>query len=776
MAEILGNKLCMESLQSDIQDVQWTVNDVMSRVGPIAFSSWKFPDKLSYELDMEQLLEMYSFSPDEPEENQVAHIALYELLIDRLVLMMQGTAVYLSQVQQTCKAEGNTSAPLSTSVGLAVKHFWAQLTNTQTLVQQMNSKSKTSAKRVSELEKELKKFSQQDSNTNSASPADNLSDISSNSAFHLKISPKPISIDESNKSSQTVETAFVPCEACEVVQKRLREPQVAHAKWLTYNDVCRWMAEQNKDVNRLCKHIDQMSATIDPLKAEVAAFQKETKQAEQRAKESEQELKLEKETQAANKLKEKETAHEMTLADLHRQKEELLRKHTTLEQELDQRKTQSTELQDQLKQSEAKSQQLQKDLEEKAAIIQRLDGAEKEATTLRQQLSETKSQLEVATKTLAKEQGKNKSAAIHNQQVQAKQESLSGRIQELTQENEELRDEVAGLEEEKQELQESLQETRLIKEELEKEKQKQEIIIKNLNEEKSKLEESISRTEAEIQRLESQLVEAKERERMIIEYPDLNGPVNPDLPGTGNIVLDMENQVKANTIRMQVLDEQNEGLKRSITKVLSMGMGRQASQKPQQVPEPVPLWDTRQLDSHSNQQMAPPPPSEPVAAVPQTTYTMSHTPVSKPPPQPLKPASNTSQAEFFTVGRCPSENSREKQSRPTSGKRGGSRGGGGGFVAVNSTSISAYKQIKKLSGQATTDVAFSVKVSTSFSLVAGKQSRPSSSKNTQGVYGGSATRRGSAEEDAYPTYVCNNCDKMYTKARDLDIHKSYCTG
>nr|KAG5690163.1 hypothetical protein BaRGS_013620 [Batillaria attramentaria] len=271
-----------------------------------------------------------------------------------------------------------------------------------------------------------------------------------------------------------------------------------------------------------------------------------------------------------NKLKEKETAHEMTLADLHRQKEELLRKHTTLEQELDQRKTQSTELQDQLKQSE------------------------------------TKSQLEVATKTLAKEQGKNKSAAIHNQQVQAKQESLSGRIQELTQENEELRDEVAGLEEEKQELQESLQETRLIKEELEKEKQKQEE----------------TRT----------------------------------MYGTGNIVLDMENQVKANTIRMQVLDEQNEGLKRSITKVLSMGMGRQASQKP---------------------------------------------------------------------------------------------------------------QIKKLSGQATTDVAFSVK---------GKQSRPSSSKNTQGVYGGSATRRGSAEEDAYPTYVCNNCDKMYTKARDLDIHKSYCTG
>lgn len=83
MAEILGSQLCMESLQTDVQDVQWTINDLSSRIGPIDLSSWKFPDKLSWELDMEQLLEMYSFSKEEKEENQVAHIALYELLIDR---------------------------------------------------------------------------------------------------------------------------------------------------------------------------------------------------------------------------------------------------------------------------------------------------------------------------------------------------------------------------------------------------------------------------------------------------------------------------------------------------------------------------------------------------------------------------------------------------------------------------------------------------------------------------------------------------------------------
>lgn len=62
----------------------------------------------------------------------------------------------------------------------------------------------------------------------------------------------------------------------------------------------------------------------------------------------------------------------------------------------------------------------------------------------------------------------------------------------------------------------------------------QQIIIRNLNEEKSELEKSISETEAQIQQLESRLVEARDRERMIIEYPDLNGPVNPNLQGEHN--------------------------------------------------------------------------------------------------------------------------------------------------------------------------------------------------------------------------------------------------
>lgn len=84
MAELLGGQSIIESLSNDVQDLQWAINEIVSRIGPVQHSSWKFPDQLSCDLDIEDLLDLYSYSDDE-EESQVAHIALYELVIDRLV-------------------------------------------------------------------------------------------------------------------------------------------------------------------------------------------------------------------------------------------------------------------------------------------------------------------------------------------------------------------------------------------------------------------------------------------------------------------------------------------------------------------------------------------------------------------------------------------------------------------------------------------------------------------------------------------------------------------
>lgn len=82
MAHLLGSRYCIESLRNDVTDIQATVVDVFSRSGPVRFPSWKYPDKVSADVDMTELLELYDYTDDE-EERQVAHIVLLEMVIDR---------------------------------------------------------------------------------------------------------------------------------------------------------------------------------------------------------------------------------------------------------------------------------------------------------------------------------------------------------------------------------------------------------------------------------------------------------------------------------------------------------------------------------------------------------------------------------------------------------------------------------------------------------------------------------------------------------------------
>lgn len=80
---MLGSLDCIESLRRDLVDLQGVIVDVISRTGPVRFSSWKFPDKLSCNLDMVALLEKYDFADGENAFNQHSHIVLMELVIDR---------------------------------------------------------------------------------------------------------------------------------------------------------------------------------------------------------------------------------------------------------------------------------------------------------------------------------------------------------------------------------------------------------------------------------------------------------------------------------------------------------------------------------------------------------------------------------------------------------------------------------------------------------------------------------------------------------------------
>lgn len=176
-----------------------------------------------------------------------------------------------------------------------------------------------------------------------------------------------ISRDACSKHTQTIETAFVPCEACGMVQRNLRQigdtiinmcqsqklpsslqkfqPLVAEMEWLSSIDVARWVSEQSKDISRMNKHLDNLMATINPLKQELENSEKKTRKLEIRVANFDKDMAREREVQEALqkqfeiKIKNLEDSHRETVYLINKQKDEIFSNKLTLEDQLEQHKT-----------------------------------------------------------------------------------------------------------------------------------------------------------------------------------------------------------------------------------------------------------------------------------------------------------------------------------------------------------------------------------------------------------------------------------------------------
>ena len=121
-----------------------------------------------------------------------------------------------------------------------------------------------------------------------------------------------VAIDTRTVSSQTHETSFVPCEACQRVQLCLQEvgetitevcqsqnlpSSVArHQKKLPEGvmsamDITRWATEQNKDLDRIKDHLTDLMSQINPLKTDLAVSEETCQKLTENVAEREKELK-----------------------------------------------------------------------------------------------------------------------------------------------------------------------------------------------------------------------------------------------------------------------------------------------------------------------------------------------------------------------------------------------------------------------------------------------------------------------------------------------------
>ncbi|NXL77241.1 CC157 protein, partial [Leptocoma aspasia] len=576
MAHLLGHRGCMESLRADLRDLQAAIADVSSRAGAVRFPSWKFPDKVSCDLDISVLLQRYRHSDSEPEFSQHAHVVLLELLIDRLLLLLQSFTGYAETVLSGRAVPPPRPRGPCMSAGLTARTFWSTMLKLGAFCQQLRDEEKdcrweiptqqsapASALQAGKDQKEhLKCFLPDVLESGTAPEAAQSSSVCPCPSVQPSAGP---SLARSTRSvpTQTPGSPLGSCDTCSSAQASLHEvgraitsicqsqnipsalskfqevlEDSAGRRNLSATDMSYWASEQSKDLSRINKHLQGLLQQVNPVKAELEEMGKQKEKLQKQVEDFSRKLQAEKDTQAEQQkkaeqsLKAKEKEHSEAVARLEQDKDDLRRGTELLGHggcvfsEL----SKTTLLEEMRTTMVAQSQVLE--LEKK---VQVLTG---QRDSLDQELSTTSMQLE-------KEKVCVESMLRHEKSLQAKQRALLQQLDSLDREREELQASLGEAEEGKARLAEQLE-------------QSQEQSGKQLQ---------AQQLQANTSRLEEQTQELRERERLLVFFPDLHIPTEMQFESSGNLTEDMESQLQANNIRIAVLERENVQLEALLAKV-----------------------------------------------------------------------------------------------------------------------------------------------------------------------------------------------------------------
>nr|XP_045219756.1 coiled-coil domain-containing protein 157 isoform X5 [Macaca fascicularis] len=482
MAHLLGSQACMDSLRTDLTDLQGAIVDVFSRAGPVRFPSWKFPDCMACDLDMVALLEHYDHVPGDPEFTQLSHVVLLELVIDRLLLLLQSCMSYLENLgSEQMMPPARATGPCM-SVGLTVRRFWDSLLKLGTLHQQPLPQ-KGANQRETPTSKPTKgepprspeclpaKF------IKPSSPVPGLPQTCQEpESIPVRASlqfPATTSRNTRSVYSQTIETALVPCDACASVQGSLQKVGKAvislcqsqnlpsslgqfqqlvqdsmGLRPLPAATVGRWAAEQRKDLKRLSKHVEALRAQLEEAEGQKDGLRKQAGKLEQALKQE----------QGARRRQAEED--EQCLSEWERDKQQLLTetsdlktKMATLERELKQQQESTQAM-------ETKAQQLQEEGERRAAAERQVQQLEEQVQLLVGRLEGAGQQICWASTELDKEKARVDSMVRHQESLQAKQRALLKQLDSLDQEREELQGSLDEAEAQRAHVEEQLQSER----------------------------------------------------------------------------------------------------------------------------------------------------------------------------------------------------------------------------------------------------------------------------------------------------------------------------
>ncbi|XP_008304047.1 coiled-coil domain-containing protein 157 [Stegastes partitus] len=599
MSQFLGRQDCIDSLRKDLVDLQGAILDVFSRTGPVRFSSWKFPDKFSCSLDMVALLEQYDFVDGEDAFNQHSHIVLLELVIDRLLLLLQSFNAYVEQLRGR---RGQTQHKGCLSVGLVVRSYWSNLVQFTTTKACSYTKKHTTTKTfnydetktVSPISSQI--GSRSDSCRHSLSARSSASTFTFSTQNHIPSSSTHSTHnfprgDSHNVGCQTIESCLIPCNACHQVQSLLRKTgdalvdlfqseglpsslqplsaameDTVELGHMTAGDVAQWANEQLRDMRRLAKHLQDVRGTVQPLKDRLAAAETERERYRCQLDRAQKEFKEKVErhqqdmVQLEFSLRKAQRSMKETEQRLQKEQQQLKRETLSLEER-------NSKLQEKVALQQDTFQALECEKNELQEKVKTLQTEEEACCKLGQRIKQLEGEITDTQLLLDKESAKYQSACRQQESMQAKQKSLLERVDALDEECEELQRQLEDREERQINLHNQLQQVSKEKEELQAQLTQQQDLCFQLQKEKQKLEIDADQLKSCVAELQESVKALRERERLLVAFPELTPLAQTQPQSTGNVLLDMEQQLQANSIRIKVLEQENATLHRSLEKL-----------------------------------------------------------------------------------------------------------------------------------------------------------------------------------------------------------------
>ncbi|XP_034548610.1 coiled-coil domain-containing protein 157 isoform X2 [Notolabrus celidotus] len=558
MSQFLGGQDCIDSLRRDLVDLQGATLDVFSRTGPVRFSSWKFPDKLSCNLDMVALLEQYDFTDGDEAFSQHSHIVLLELVIDRLLLLLQSFDAFVELMRCGHMREHTNGCQ---SVGLVVRNCWSTLSEfaklmdtykdikKQTKVQQIFGSDETET--VSPISCSKNDLCRQ--RLSAGSSPSTFNHVPSNPTCNTSLCPE---VDSHN--SEGLPSSLQPLLVA--VEDTLEPGQMTAA------DVTQWANEQLRDMRRLAKHLQDVRGTVQPLTDKLAAAETERDKFRSQLGRAQKEFKQEIEKHQANIVQ-----LEFSLRKAQRSMKETEQR---LQQEQGQLKKETLCLKDvnsSLREKETEQKDTIQALEyEKTMLQEKVSGLQLEkeiCCTLQHRVQQLEGQFKGTQLQLDKENAKYHSACRQQESMQAKQTSLLKRVDALDEECEELQSQLGEREQRQISLHNQLQQLSEEKEQVQAQLTQQQLLFLELQKKKQPLEKQVGELQKSVVEMEEYVRVLKERERLLVAFPELSPLARSHPQSTGNVLLDMERQLQANNIRVKILEQENMTLYTSLMKL-----------------------------------------------------------------------------------------------------------------------------------------------------------------------------------------------------------------